>query len=152
MPRRSLRSPAYGHKQNCVLHVGQFSVQFMRQSGSIFDANQQARVETENRLTKQIAQTDSIKKRLYWRCDHRAGIEAAVLSGMIWTMQCAIAIVGVVKIPEGATFGWVLIAAAFFSGILRVAGVAWDIKPLKASAAFKEWRRSKLLEAEYASL
>src|SRR5450830_751701 len=40
MPRRSLRSPAYGHKQNCVLYVGQFSVQIMRLSGSIFDANQ----------------------------------------------------------------------------------------------------------------
>ena len=30
-----------GHKQNCVLNVGQFSVQIMRLSGSVFDANQQ---------------------------------------------------------------------------------------------------------------
>src|SRR5471030_837520 len=40
MPRRSLQFPTQCHEQDCVLNVGQFRVQFMRQSGSVLDANQ----------------------------------------------------------------------------------------------------------------
>ena len=41
MPRRSLQFPTQCHEQDCVLNVGQFRVQIMRQSGSVFGANQQ---------------------------------------------------------------------------------------------------------------
>ena len=44
MPRRSLQFPTQCHEQDCVLNVGQFRVQIMRQSGSVFGANQQANV------------------------------------------------------------------------------------------------------------
>jgi hypothetical protein len=46
MPRRSLQFPTQCHEQDCVLNVGQFRVQIMRQSGSVFGANQQPQKRT----------------------------------------------------------------------------------------------------------
>jgi hypothetical protein len=41
---------------------------------------------------------------------------------------------------------------AILSGLVRLAGTQWDIKPLNVYPAFKEWRRVALLKREHAVL
>ena len=111
-----------------------------------------ARAATEAKLAEVVAKAETIKKRVYWRCDVRATREAIALSASIWASQGAVAVLGVVEIPRRSTFGWVAVGLALVSGLLRLAGAHWDIRPFRISAAFKEWRRAKLQKREYAAL
>ena len=111
-----------------------------------------ARIETEKQLAQQIAQNDDIKKAIFWSANQRAGREALALSTLIWISQIAIAIFGVVKIPESSIFGGIVVVIAVLTGAVRLASTHWDIKPLKARVAFTEWRRAKLLKNQFIAL
>lgn len=100
-------------------------------------------------LEDKIAKEEVIKEKIYWRCDKRAKREALAISALIWFMQLAVALFGLVKIPEGSKFGWVMIAVGVFSGVIRIAGAYFDIKPLNVFFKYKEWRRSWLERREY---
>ena len=115
--------------------------------------------ETEQRLAEQVAKTEAeiaknevIKQNIYWRCDLRAGREALALSILIWVAQGAIAVFGIVKIPESSTLGWVMVAIGVLSGLVRLAGAHWEIKPIKFYPLYKEWRRTRLQKAEHSAL
>jgi hypothetical protein len=116
------------------------------------EQSEKARTEIENRLQKKEAQMEETRKKIYWRCDRRSSLEARALSIFIWATQGLIAFVGMYKIPENSIFGWLVLLGAIGSGVMRLAGSYWDIKPLKAGPAFKEWRRANLLQREYADL
>ena len=116
-------------------------------------------LETEKKLLaqvaeteRQVAKTEAIKKQIYWRSDRRAGREALGLSLAIWGAQGAVAVFGVVTIRHSPSLGWSLAAGSGLSGLLRLAGAQWDIKPVKIRAAYKEWRRLLLQKREYAAL
>lgn len=110
------------------------------------------KLETEDRLARESAKVESIKQKVFWRCDQRARCEARVLSVLTWVFQSLIAIFGVWKLPENAMLGWITVAAAIASGVVRLIGTQWDIKPLKAEPAYIEWRIKKLLRKQYMAL
>lgn len=128
------------------------SAEIRKEESERLQQSEVARIKTEKKLAEQVAKTEAIQEGIYWRCDRRAGREALALSIFIWLAQAAIAVFGVVKIPEHSTFGWVVVGVASLSGLVRLAGTHWDIKPLRAGPAFKEWRRPRLLKGEYAAL
>lgn len=121
--------------------------------------SEDARRNTEKLLADQVIKTEqeaariaNIKKGIYWRCDRRASCEAFAISSLIWLTQIAIAVFGVIKIPENSTAGWIMVVVGAVSGLLRLAGSHWDIKPIKVAQAFREWRRSSLQKNEYKAL
>lgn len=128
------------------------SAEIRREASDLLEQSELARVVTEKKLAEQVAITDTIKQGIYWRCDRRAGREAIGLSILIWFSQAAIAVFGVMKIPESSRFGWMMLGVAILSGFIRLAGTHWDIKPLKAVPAFREWRKASMLKNEYAAL
>ena len=114
--------------------------------------SQAALAKTQEGLAQETAKNEAIKEKIYWRCDRRAKREAIFLSILIWFSQIFIAVFGVIKIPNNATFGWILLVTAILSGLIRLVGTQWDIKPLKAYPAFVRWRRESLLKRDYLAL
>ena len=113
---------------------------------------EEQRLKVERQLAEAIGRAELVKQRIYWRCNAKAERESRLLSGAIWASQGLVAFFGVVKLPESSTFGLAVVGVAVVSGLLRMAGARWDIKPLKAGPAFLEWRRARLLQVEYAAL
>jgi hypothetical protein len=111
-----------------------------------------SRIMVQQTLAAALSNAETIKKRIYWRCDLKAKREAVALSILVYLVQGAVAYFGVVKIAEDSNFGWVMVAVAVLSGVLRIAGARWDIKAGKVGLAFGEWRRKALLKAEYKAL
>lgn len=118
-----------------------------------------ARLETEQRFAKQIAKTEAqvakteaIKKRIFWRCERKAGREALALSILVGVVQVAVAVFGMVKISESSSFGWVMVVIGVLSGLVRIAGAHWEIKPIRLYPLYKEWRLARMQKSEYAEL
>lgn len=111
-----------------------------------------ARVRAEKAFAEQLARAESTKKAIYWRCDRKAGREALALSISVWFFQAAVAVFGVLKIQEDSVWGWIVVAVAAASGVLRLLGAHRDIKPAKIFQDYKEWRRTRLVRSEYAAL
>jgi hypothetical protein len=135
------------------------SAEIRREESDRLSQSESAHRETEKRLSEQAAKTqakvleiEAIKQGVYWRCDRRAGREALALSICVWLVQVAVAVFGVLKIPDNSTFGWVMVAIGVLSGVVRLAGTHWEIKPIKLYPLFKEWRRKRLQKAEYTAL
>jgi hypothetical protein len=140
------------NEQSITTTLRRVSDEIRREESERLQHSEVARMEMERKLVEQLAKTEAIKKKVYWRCDQTAGREALALSILIWGSQASIAVFGVVKIPENSTYGWVIVGIAALSGLVRLAGNHWDIKPVKVYPAFKEWRRARLLKMEYAAL
>ena len=139
--------------------LSRVSAEIRREESERLQQSEEARLKTEKRLAEQIAETEqqiakseAIKQRIYWRSDRRAGREALILSVLVWVAQVAVAVFGVVKIPQSAALGWLMIAVGVVSGLVRLAGTHWDIKPIKLYAGYKGWRRARLQKSEYAAL
>ena len=139
--------------------LSRISAEIRKEESERLQQSEAARLEIEKRLAEQVAKTeqqatktDAIMKGIYWRCDRRAGREALALSILIWAAQGGVAIFGVVKIPESSKFGWAMAAVGGLSGLIRLVGAHWDIKPIKVRTVYKEWRRARLQKIEYAVL
>lgn len=78
--------------------------------------------------------------------------EAWAVSFLVWVVQAAVAVFGVIKISESSHFGWVVLAIAALSGLLRIIGSLWEIRPFKFREPLRAWRRARLLKKEYAAL
>lgn len=111
--------------------------------------------ELERRLETELENNKSIKEKIYWDCDRRAKKEAVVISVLTWVAQLTIAIFGVAKmwLNQGANyFDFLVVVIAVASGLVRIAGARWDIKPLKSVPAYIEWRRPLLIKSRYKAL
>lgn len=86
---------------------------------------------------------EAVRKNTYWDCKRQADREATALSVAVWVGQGAVAALGLFKIDE-ASLGWVIFAVALSSGVLRIAGAKWDIKPVNLKPRYAEWRFQKL--------
>jgi hypothetical protein len=113
---------------------------------------EQARGEAEKKFQKISFRNESIKERIYWRCDTTAKREAILLSILIWVSQSAVAFVGVAKLTNQSKLGWLLLSIAGVSGLLRLAGTVWDLKPLKVYIVYRVWRRQRLVLKEHSAL
>jgi hypothetical protein len=146
-------------EESITTTLSRVSAEIRKEESERLNQSEAARLETEQRLAEQIAKTeeqvaktDAIKQGIYWRCDRKAGREALALSILVWVAQGAIAVFGVLKIAESSQFGWVMVAIGVVSGLVRLAGAHWEIKPIKFYPLYKEWRRARLQKAEYAAL
>jgi hypothetical protein len=139
--------------------LSRVSEEIRREESERLNRSEAARLETEQRLAEQIAETeaqvartDAIKQAIYWRCERKAKRESLALSVLVWVAQAGIAVFGVLKISDNSEFGWAMVLIGIVSGLIRLAGAHWDIKPIKFYSRYKEWRRAHLQKAEYAAL
>lgn len=132
--------------------LSRVSSEIRQEESAKFREAERLRLETENKLNGQIAETDGIKAAIYWRCDRRAKREALTLSILIWIAQISVAIFGIFKIPDGSSLGWIMVLVAAASGVIRIASAIWDLKPAKAYSIFLDWRRGELVKKEHAAL
>ncbi len=146
-------------EESITTTLSRVSAEIRKEESERLNQSEAARIETEQRLAEQVAKTeaqvaktDAIKQGIYWRCDRQARREALALSILVWVVQAAVAAFGVVKISESSKFGWVMVAIGVLSGLVRLAGAHWEIKPIKFYPLYKEWRRARLQKAEYAAL
>ncbi|EAT16360.1 hypothetical protein Dace_1824 [Desulfuromonas acetoxidans DSM 684] len=116
------------------------------------DLSEKARGEAERKFQDALTRNESIKEKIYWRCDKTAKREALLLSILIWISQGAVAVVGVIKLTNQSELGWALLSVAGVSGLLRLAGTFWDLKPLKVYSLFREWRCHGLVQKENSAL
>lgn len=100
-------------------------------------------VQANTRIGSLSDDLEGVKKNIYWRCKKQADREAVVISALVWFGQIGIAVLGLFKIDE-ANFGWVLLLLALMSGVLRIAGAQWDIKPVNLKPRYAGWRLLKL--------
>jgi hypothetical protein len=146
-------------EESITATLGRVSAEIRREESERLNQSEAARRETEQRLAQQVAKTeaqvaktDAIKQGIYWRCDRQAGREAFALSTLVWLVQGAVATFGVMKISESSKFGWIMVVIGVLSGLVRLAGAHWEIKPIKIYPLYKEWRRARLQKTEYAAL
>ena len=146
-------------EESITTTLGRVSAEIRKEESHLLNQSEVARRETEQLLAEQVkkteaqvAKSDAIKQRIYWRCDRQAAREALALSILVWVGQGAVAVFGVLKISENSRFGWVMVAIGVVSGVIRLAGLYWEIKPIKFYPLYKEWRRARLRRAEFAAL
>ncbi len=139
-------------EESITTTLSRVSSEIRKEESERLQQSEMARLEAEHKLADQLAKSEAIKQGIYWRCDRRAGREAMAVSILIWLAQCLIGLFGVVKISESSKFGWAAIAIGVLSGLVRLAGTHWDIKPFKVNPLYKEWRRVRLQKSEYAAL
>jgi predicted transcriptional regulator len=132
--------------------LSRVSAEIRKEESERLEQSEIKRIELQAELDKQIAQTGAIKQQVYWRCDRRAKWEVKVLSSLIWIVQILIAVFGVMIFKNVTIGGSIILIMAVLNGVMRLASTRWDIKPLKAGPAFKEWRMSRLLKREYEAL
>ena len=139
-------------EESITTTISRVSAEIRKAESEKLQQSEEARAETERMLAQQVAQTEQIKTAIYWRCSKRAGREALIVSSLIWLSQLAIATFGIIKIPDNSVVGSLVVGIAALSGLVRLAGAQWDIKPLKVYAAFGKWRLEILLKREYSAL
>lgn len=146
-------------EESITTTLSRVSAEIRKEESERLQQSEAVRLETERMLAEQvakteaqIAKTDVIKRGIFWRCDRLAGREALLLSVLVWEVQGVVAVLGVVNISERLWAGWVMVAASVLSGLIRLAGTHWDIKPVKFYSVYKEWRRTRMLRSEYAAL
>lgn len=146
-------------EESITTTIGRVSAEMQREGTKRINQSEDALREMEKKFAaqiaktvEQIAKTDAIKQRIFWRCDLQAGREALALSILVWVVQVAVAAFGAVKISENSKFGWVMVAIGVLSGLVHLAGVHWEMKPIKFYPLYKGWRRAHLQKAEYATL
>lgn len=110
------------------------------------------KAEVEQKLHNVSAKNESIKEKIYWRCHKSASREAILLSIFIVTAQLSIAFEGIIRIFQKKPIGFMLLVAAIMSGIVRISGMLWDIKPLKIIENYRDWRLKKKTQHEYSFL
>jgi hypothetical protein len=146
-------------EESITTTLSRVSAEIRKEESERFNQSEAARLKTEQKLAEQVAQTEAqvaktnaIKQGIYWRCDRQAGREALALSILVWVIQASVAVFGFLRISESSKFGWVMAAIGVLSGLVRLAGTHWEIKPIKFHPLYKEWRRARLQKAEYAAL
>jgi hypothetical protein len=146
-------------EESITTTLNRVSAEIRKEESERLQQSEAARLRIEERFANQVEETEhqitkneSIKQRIYWRSDRRAGREALALSILIGIAQVAVAVFGMVKIPQSSALGWLMIAVGIISGLVRLAGAHWDIKPIRVYPTYKAWRRSRLQKAEYAAL
>jgi hypothetical protein len=116
------------------------------------DESEHSRLELEQRLKVTIEKTEKIKQNIYWQSDKTSKNEARLLAFLLWETQASVAVFGVIKINNNNGLGWLLVAIAVLSGILRMAGTVFDLKPLNVYSRYLDWRRKKLVRKKYLEL
>jgi hypothetical protein len=146
-------------EESITTTLSRVSAEIRKEESERFNQSEAARLKTEQKLAEQVAKTEAqvaktnaIKQGIYWRCDRQAGREALALSILVWVIQASVAVFGFLRISESSKFGWVMAAIGVLSGLVRLAGTHWEIKPIKFHPLYKEWRRARLQKAEYAAL
>ncbi|WP_207807616.1 MULTISPECIES: hypothetical protein [unclassified Pseudomonas] len=99
--------------------------------------------EANSRIGTLSEHLENVRKNTYWDCKKQADREATCLSVGVWLSQGAVAALGLFQIDE-ASLGWVVFAVALLSGVIRMAGAKWDIKPVNLKPRYAEWRFHKL--------
>jgi hypothetical protein len=133
--------------------LSQVTAELRKEEAEKLKLSEASRIKAEEELAKKTDETEEIKQKVFWRCDRKAAREAFALSISIWIAQALVAIFGVIKIVEDPKYtGALVIIIALLTGVLRMAGTFWDIKPLNVQPKFKEWRRANLLKKEYSIL
>jgi len=103
-------------------------------------------------LTYATEKIDSIKTKIYWDADKVSKREAKLLSILVLFIQVLVAFVGVLKISQNFTYGWILIVASAASGVLRILGTRYDLKITRILINYPSWRRDKIVLKKYKSL
>jgi len=111
-------------------------------------AERRLREEIQASLSSERERLDRIKSTVFKECSRLAAREATELSILVWLTQFAIALYGVLAILGASDgIGWAVLLIAIASGVVRLAGVRWDLKPVKLGPAYREWRTKTLLRA-----
>lgn len=114
--------------------------------------SEKSRADLEQRLEETSAKNEGIKQKIYWQCDMNAKREARLLTVFVWLSQLYVAVFGVLKLQNNNNLGWLLLAVSIISGILRLLGTFFDLKPLKIYSQYHEWRRQKMILTKFDEL
>ncbi|MES1195485.1 MAG: hypothetical protein ABUL58_00880 [Steroidobacter sp.] len=132
--------------------IDRISSEIKKEESTKYVESQRTLRERERELEQKNKALDDIRKQVYWRIEKRSKVEAHALSALIWAVQIAIAVIGVVEKLRGSDLGWLVIGGAALSGIVRVVGVHFDTKAFNVRDKYFSWRLPKLLKREYAAL
>lgn len=103
---------------------------------------------TRKQLGDELARVDGIKKAIFWRAERQADIEALILSVLVWGAQILVAVAGIVKLEEFPTLARAAIGVAAVSGVLRLLGTHFEMKPVKFKKMYVDWRMKSIQSKE----